>query len=57
MSGLIVALWLFGIVIAILWILLPFAIFGMKDLIRELIVETRKTNQLLEQRQIQPPST
>jgi len=38
-----------AIIIVILWIFLPFAIFGMKDLIKELIIETKKTNKLLEE--------
>lgn len=38
------------IVIAVLWILMPFAIFGTKDLLRELIREQKRTNDLLEQR-------
>lgn len=35
-------------VIAILWILLPFSVFGIKDLLQELINEAKKTNELLE---------
>jgi hypothetical protein len=42
---LIVALFLF--VLAILWFLLPFAIFGTKDKLSELIAETKKTNEQL----------
>lgn len=38
------------IVIAVLWILMPFAIFGTKDLLRELVKEQKRTNDLLEQR-------
>ncbi len=30
-----------------IWILLPFSIFGIKDLIREAIEEQKKTNELL----------
>jgi len=40
----------FGIILAIAWIILPFALFGTKPLLRELIVEVRRTNSLLEQR-------
>ena len=40
--GVIVILFLF--ILAILWFLLPFAIFGTKDKLTELILETRKTN-------------
>ena len=35
------------LLIAILWILMPFAIFGTKDLLRELIREQKKTNKIL----------
>lgn len=38
---------LLGLVIAVLWILMPFAIFGTKDLLRELIREQKKTNEIL----------
>ena len=33
--------------IAILWILMPFALFGTKPLLRTLIAEQKKTNELL----------
>lgn len=45
MSGglsLFVALFLF--VLAVLWFLLPFAIFGTKDKLAEIIAESKKTN-------------
>ena len=35
---------LFLIVLAILWFLLPFAIFGTKPKLDELLAETKKTN-------------
>lgn len=38
-----------GLVIAVLWIFLPFAVFGLKDLVREVLAETRRTNELLKQ--------
>ncbi len=38
---------LLALLIAILWILMPFAIFGTKDLLRELIREQKKTNEIL----------
>ena len=40
--GLVVILFLF--VLAVLWFLLPFAIFGTKDKLAEIIQETKKTN-------------
>lgn len=39
---------LVGFVLAVLWICLPFAVFGIKDLARVLIEEQRKTNDLLQ---------
>ena len=39
---------LFLVVLAILWFLLPFAIFGIKDKLDLLISESKKTNQELE---------
>ncbi|RYF30622.1 MAG: hypothetical protein EOO23_04740 [Comamonadaceae bacterium] len=44
-----------GILIAILWILLPFAVFGSKDLLRELIREQKRNNELL-QKMVPRPS-
>ena len=35
------------VLIGILWILMPFAIFGTKDLPRELIRNQKKTNEIL----------
>jgi hypothetical protein len=39
---------LLGVVIAVLWVFMPFAIFGQKDLTRDLIREQQRTNDLLE---------
>lgn len=36
------------VVLAVVWIALPFAVFGIKPLLQELIAEVRKTNALLE---------
>ena len=46
----------FGVILAILWTVLPFAIFGTKPLLRQLIAETRETNRLLAQVFNQPNS-
>jgi hypothetical protein len=35
-------------ILAILWILVPFAVFGVKSLLHALIAEQRRTNQALE---------
>lgn len=41
-------LWiLFLLILGILWFLLPFAIFGTKDRLRDLIEENRRSNQEL----------
>ena len=40
--------WLFLIVLGILWIAMPFAIFGTKPILRELLAEQKKTNKLLQ---------
>jgi len=40
---------LFGIVLVVAWVVLPFAIIGTKPLLHELIAEVRKTNGLLQQ--------
>ena len=45
--GVSVAVAIFFLVLAILWFLLPFAIFGTKDKLSELIEETKKTNEQL----------
>lgn len=39
----------FVVVLAICWLALPFALIGTKPLLRHLIAETRRTNELLEQ--------
>lgn len=41
--------WLFMLVLAILWLLVPFAVFGIKGLLRQLLAEQRRTNELLSQ--------
>lgn len=41
------ALIIFGIVLAICWIILPFALIGTKPLLRQLVAEQRETNRLL----------
>lgn len=46
-GGVGVGIVLFLFVLAILWFLLPFAIFGTKDKLSELIAESKKTNEQL----------
>ena len=43
-------LYVFGLILAIAWIILPFALIGTKPLLRQLIAEVQRTNVLLEQR-------
>lgn len=40
---------LFLVFVGFLWILMPFAIFGTKDLISAQVAEQKKTNELLQQ--------
>lgn len=40
----------FLLTVAIFWFLVPFAIFGIKPLLQELIAQQKRTNELLEQR-------
>ena len=37
---------IFGLILPVLWILVPFALFGIKPLLRELIAEQRRANEL-----------
>jgi Na+-transporting methylmalonyl-CoA/oxaloacetate decarboxylase gamma subunit len=47
--ALVTALYVLGaLVLAVLWFFLPFAVFGMKALVREAIGEARKANELLQ---------
>ncbi|MDE2358095.1 MAG: hypothetical protein KGL70_01780 [Betaproteobacteria bacterium] len=51
------AVWIFGIILAIAWIILPFALIGTKPLLRELLAEMKRNNALLDQRlpALRPP--
>ncbi|WP_313465673.1 hypothetical protein [Stenotrophomonas sp.] len=40
----------FGVVLAILWILVPFAIFGIKPLLQGILAELRRANAIAEGR-------
>lgn len=51
-AGLSVALAIFGMVLLVAWIILPFALIGTKPLLRELIKEQQATNELLRTRAI-----
>jgi hypothetical protein len=47
MGGVMTVLVLLGVVLLIAWILLPFAMFGIKPLLRDLLAATKETNRLL----------
>lgn len=40
-AGLMGILWIFGLVMAVVWLLLPFAMFGIKPLLRQILAEQR----------------
>lgn len=43
-----IALVIFGLVLLVCWIVLPFALIGTKAILREIVREQRRTNALLE---------
>jgi len=47
LAGLYILLVVLGLVLAILWIILPFAVFSMRDTLRKLLREHERTNELL----------
>jgi predicted PurR-regulated permease PerM len=48
-AGLLAALWIFAIVLAIACIVLPLAMIGTKPILRDLVAEQKKTNEWLRQ--------
>ena len=56
MSWAMLILWLLGVFVFIAWILLPFAMFGIKPLLRDLLAATKETNRLLAAAQVSPPA-
>lgn len=44
MAGIGVLMWILGVVIAVLWIALPFAVFGIKKRLDAILVELKKMN-------------
>ena len=48
------AIFMFGVVLAIAWIVLPFALIGTKSLLRELIAEVRLLRRTIESRPLEP---
>lgn len=49
LGALYVGAWIAGLFILALWVVLPFAVFGLKGLVRECLEQQRKTNELLAQ--------
>jgi hypothetical protein len=47
-AGLYFLVVLFGLVLIVCWIVLPFAVIGVKDLLRQLLTEQKRTNVMLE---------
>ena len=39
-----VFVWLLGLLVAILWVFIPFAVFGIKPLLREILAELKTAN-------------
>jgi hypothetical protein len=55
-GALIFAATVVGVVLAICWIILPFALIGTKPILRQILAEQKRTNELLAiQRGVQPP--
>lgn len=46
---------IFGLILTVLWILVPFALFGIKPLLRELVTEQRRANELTARIAATPP--
>ncbi len=57
LGGLYAGIALFLLVLAILWFFLPFAIFGTKDKLNQLILETQETNEELRRIRIELSGT
>jgi uncharacterized membrane protein len=49
MGGFMLAVTIFAIILAIAWIIMPFAIIGTKPILRDLLAEQKRTNRLLEE--------
>lgn len=48
-GGVLIALVVVVLLLVLVWILLPFALFGVKPLLRRLLAEQQRTNELLQQ--------
>jgi len=49
-TGVTLFLFVLGLVLAVLWILVPFAIFGIKPVLQDILRELRKANAIAEAR-------
>ena len=47
LAGVMVVFWLLGLFVLVLWILLPFAVFGTKPKLDQILAEARQTNAYL----------
>jgi len=56
MDGLIFVLAVVGVFVLVLWILLPFTVFSIKDKLDQLIALQEKTHALM-QKQLKPPQS
>jgi predicted PurR-regulated permease PerM len=48
-AGMMVLLFFFGVVLAVCWLVLPFALIGTKPLLRQMLKQQEDTNALLRQ--------
>lgn len=55
-TGVTLLLGLLGLVLTVLWIFVPFAIFGIKPLLQDILVELRRANAIAEARTPPGPS-
>jgi hypothetical protein len=55
-AGAVMAIFVFGVVLTIAWIILPFALIGTKPLLRELSAQQKRTNALLAERNAAAPA-
>mgnify|MGYP000479077672 CR=1 FL=1 len=48
-SSVMLFLFFLALLVAVLWVLMPFAIFGTKPILRQILEQQQRTNQLLQQ--------
>lgn len=49
-TGVTLFVWVLGVVLAVLWLFVPFAIFGIKPLLQGILTELRRANSIAEAR-------